>query len=72
MSSQDKLLLKLKQSRMVSLQLQSSSHPLAVLSVYKRGIMVAGRLSASGYFVFGGEDMANQSPSHMKGSSGSI
>ena len=36
------------------------------------GIMVAGCVSASGYFVFGGEDMANQTTSHMKGSSRSI
>lgn len=44
----------------------------AVLCVYKRGIMVAGCGSAAGYFVFGGEDMANQTTSHMKGSSRSI
>lgn len=44
----------------------------AVLCVYKRRIMVAGCVSAAGYFVFGGEDMANQTTSHMKGSSRSI
>lgn len=46
--------------------------PRALLCVYKRGIMVAGCVSAAGYFVFGGEDMANQTTSHMKGSSRSI
>lgn len=44
----------------------------AALCVYKRGVMVAECVSAAGYFVFGGEDMANQTTSHMKGSSRSI
>lgn len=46
--------------------------PWAVLCVYKWGIMAAGCISAAGYFVFGGEDMTNQTTSHMKDSSRSI
>lgn len=50
-----------------------SPHPPgAALRVYKGGVMVAECVSAAGYFVFGGEDMANQTTSHMKGSSRSI
>lgn len=74
MSFQVQLLRQQKPPCMVSLQPLSCSPPPhgAVLCVYKRRIIVAGCVSAAGYFVFGGEDMANQTTSHMKGSSRSI
>lgn len=50
----------------------SSSPPMGQCCVFIRGIMAAWCVSAAGYFVFVGEDMANQTTSHMKGSSWSI